>query len=194
MDQGSKITDQGSRTGSQARKPIYGLMAEFDDANALVGAAQRTYAEGYRKTDAYSPFPIEAAWEALHANDRRVQLFVLCGGIVGALAGFGLCYWTQAIAYPMNIGGRPLNSWPAFIPVTFEVTILVASFTAVIAMFALNGLPMPYHPVFNVSRFAMASRDRFFLAIEATDPKFDRIRTFEFLKSLGPREINEIEP
>jgi hypothetical protein len=175
-------------------EPIYGLMAEFEDANALVDAAKRTYAEGYRKTDAYSPFPIEAVWEALHANDRRVQLFVLCGGIFGALAGFGLCYWTQVIAYPMNVGGRPHNSWPSFIPVTFEVTILIASFTAVIAMFALNGLPMPYHPVFNVPRFAMASRDRFFLAIEATDPKFDRTRTFEFLRSLGPREVNEIEP
>jgi hypothetical protein len=175
-------------------KPIYGLMAEFDNAEALVEAAKRTYAEGYRKTDAYSPFPIEAVWEALHANDRRVQLFVLLGGIAGALGGFGLCYWTQVIAYPLNIGGRPFNSWPAFIPVTFETTILVASFTAVITMFALNGLPMPYHPAFNVPGFAMASRDKFFLAIEAADPKFDRVKTFEFLKSLAPKEINEIDP
>ena len=176
------------------QKPIYGLMAEFDSAEALTDAARRTHAEGYRKVDAYSPFPIEPVWEALHANDKRVQLFVLLGGIVGAFAGFGLCYWTQAIAYPMNIGGRPLNSWPSFIPVTFEVTILIASFTAVIGMFALNGLPMPYHPVFNVPRFARASQDGFFLAIEAVDPKFDRARTFEFLKTLGPREINEVEP
>ena len=132
------------------------------------------YAEGYRKVDAYSPFPIEPAWEALHADDRRVQLFVLIGGIIGALAGFGLCYWTQVIAYPLNIGGRPFNSWPSFIPVTFEVTILFASFTAVIWMFALNGLPMPYHPVFNVPGFSRASQDGFFLAIEAADPKFDQ--------------------
>jgi hypothetical protein len=177
-----------------APKAIYGLMAEFETADALVEAAKRTYAEGYRKVDAYSPFPIEPVWEALHANDRRVQLFVLLGGFVGACAGFGLCYWTQVIAYPLNIGGRPFNSWPSFIPVTFETTILFAAFTAVISMIALNGLPMPYHPVFNVPRFAMATRDRFFLAIESVDPKFDRARTFEFLKGLGAREINEVEP
>ena len=113
-------------------KPIYGLLAEFDNADALVAAAKRTYDEGYRKIDAFSPFPIEPVWEAMHANDRRVQLFVLGGGIAGAIAGFGLCYWTQAIAYPLNIGGRPFNSWPSFIPVTFEVTILMASLTAVV--------------------------------------------------------------
>jgi hypothetical protein len=177
-----------------APKPIYGLLAEFDSADALVAAAKQTYDAGYRKIDAYSPFPIEPVWEAMHANDRRVQLFVLAGGITGALAGFGLCYWTQVVAYPLNIGGRPFNSWPAFIPVTFETTILFAAFTAVIAMFALNGFPMPYHPLFNVPRFARASQDGFFLAIEAADRQFDRTRTLEFLKTLGPREINEVEP
>jgi hypothetical protein len=173
--------------------PVYGLMAEFDDANALVEAARRTHAEGYRKVDAFSPFPIEAVWEALHAEDRRVQLFVLLGGIAGCLAGFGLCYWTQVIAYPLNIGGRPFNSWPAFIPVTFETTILFAAFTAVIGMIALNGLPMPYHPVFNVPSFSRASQDGFFLAIEATDPKFDRARTLQFMKTLGAKAVNEVE-
>ena len=177
-----------------SQKPIYGLMAEFDDATALVEATRRTYDAGYRKVDAYSPFPIEPAWEALHADDRRVQLFVLIGGITGCLAGFGLCYWTQVIAYPLNIGGRPFNSWPSFIPVTFETTILFAAFTAVIGMIALNGLPMPYHPVFNVPRFSRASQDGFFLAIEAADPKFDRSRTFEFLKNLGAKDVNEVEP
>lgn len=172
--------------------PIYGLLAEFDDANALVEAAKRTHAEGYRKVDAYSPFPIEAVWEALHADDRRVQLFVLLGGIAGCFAGFGLCYWTQVIAYPLNIGGRPYNSWPSFIPVTFETTILFAAFTAVIGMIALNGLPMPYHPVFNVASFSRASQDGFFLAIEATDPKFDRTRTLEFMRTLGAKEVNEV--
>ena len=172
---------------------IYGLLAEFDDANALVEAAKRTHAEGYRKVDTFSPFPIEAAWEALHAEDRRVQLFVLIGGILGCFAGFGLCYWTQVIAYPLNIGGRPFNSWPSFIPVTFETTVLFAAFTAVIGMIALNGLPMPYHPVFNVPSFSRASQDGFFLAIEATDPKFDRTRTFEFMKQLGAKEVNEVE-
>jgi hypothetical protein len=176
-----------------AQTPLYGLMAEFDDATALAEAARRTHAEGYRKVDAYSPFPIEAVWEALHAEDRRVQLFVLLGGIAGCLAGFGLCYWTQVIAYPLNIGGRPFNSWPAFIPVTFETTILFAAFTAVIGMIVLNGLPMPYHPVFNVPSFSRASQDGFFLAIEAADPKFDRARTLEFMRGLGAKEINEIE-
>ena len=175
-------------------KPLYGLLAEFDNANALVEAAKQTHAAGYRRVDAFSPFPIEPVWEELHAHDRRPQLFVLIGGIVGCLAGFGLCYWTQVIAYPMNIGGRPFNSWPAFIPVTFETTILFAAFTAVISLIALNGLPMPYHPVFNVSRFSRASQDGFFLAIEAGDPKFDRGRTFEFLKGLGAKEVNEVEP
>jgi ActD protein len=172
---------------------LYGLMAEFEDPTSLTEAAKRTYAAGYRKMDAYSPFPIEPVWEAMHVHDRPVSFFVLCGGIVGMIAGFGLCYWVSAIAYPLNIGGRPYNIWPSFIPVTFELTILIASFAAVISMIVLNGLPMPYHPVFNVPSFIRASQDKFFLAIEAADPKFDRQKTFEFLKSLGPREINEVE-
>ena len=176
-------------------KPIYGLMAEFPDATALVAAARRVHAEGYRRTDAYSPFPIHELFDALDAHDRRVQLFVLLGGITGAIAGFGLCYWVSTTAYPLNIGGRPLNSWPSFIPVTFEVTILIASFAAVLSWIVLSGLPMPYHPVFNVPRFAQAaSEDGFFLTIESTDPKFDRARTFEFLRGLGAREVNEVEP
>jgi hypothetical protein len=176
-------------------KPIYGLMAEFPDATSLVEAARRTTAEGYRKTDAYSPFPIHELFDALQANDKRVPLFVLFGGIAGMFGGFGLCYWVSAIAYPLNIGGRPLNSWPSFIPVTFEVTILIAALTAVLSWIVLSGLPMPYHPVFNVPRFASgASQSGFFLTIEAADPRFDRMKTFEFLKTLGPREINEIEP
>ena len=172
---------------------LYGLMAEFDDPNALTEAAKRSYAAGYRKMDAYSPFPIEPVWEALGVHDRPVSFFVLCGGIVGMISGFALCYWVSTIAYPLNIGGRPYNSWPSFIPVTFELTILFASFAAVLSMIALNGLPLPYHPTFNVPSFLRASQDKFFLAIEATDPKFDRTKTFEFLKSLGPREINEVQ-
>jgi len=172
---------------------LYGLMAEFDDAQSLTDAVTKTYAAGYRKTDAYSPFPIEHVWEALGVHDRPVSFFVLCGGLLGMLGGFGLCYWVSTMAYPLNVGGRPYNSWPSFIPVTFELTILLASFAAVISMIALNGLPLPYHPVFNVPSFLRASQDKFFLAIEASDPKFDRQQTFEFLKSLGPREINEVE-
>ena len=171
----------------------YGLMAEFDDPSSLVAAARRTYAEGYRRFDSYSPFPIHELFDAMQCHDRRVPLFVLLGGIAGAIAGFGLQSWVSAVAYPLKNGGRPYISWPMFIPVTFEVTILFAALTAVLSWIALNGLPMPYHPVFNVARFARASQDRFFLAIEATDPKFDRTRTFEFLKGLGAREINEVE-
>jgi hypothetical protein len=178
-----------------AQKPLYGLMAEFADVNALVDAARQTRAEGYEKIDAYTPFPVHDLFEVLSLNDRRVPLFVLLAGILGCLAGFGLCYWVSVIAYPMNIGGRPFNSWPSFIPVTFEVTILLASITAVLTVVLLNGLPLPYHPVFNVRSFAQrASQDGLFLAIEAEDPKFDLERTRSFLKQLGAKEVNEIEP
>ncbi|CAN5691281.1 DUF3341 domain-containing protein [soil metagenome] len=177
------------------KPPLYGLMAEFADATSLVDAAKRTHAEGYRKVDAFSPYPIHELFDALELNDRRLPLAVLIGGILGCIAGFGLCYWVSVIAYPLNIGGRPFNSWPSFIPVTFEVTILLAALTTVVAMIVLNGLPMPYHPVFNVKRFAEhASQDGLFLAIEADDPKFDIARTRAFLQGLGAREINEIEP
>jgi hypothetical protein len=176
-------------------KTLYGLMAEFADATALVAAAKRTQQEGFRKYDAYSPYPIHELFEAMEVKDRRVPLFVLIGGITGCIAGFGLCYWVSVIAYPLNIGGRPLNSWPSFIPVTFEVTILLASLTAVLSVILLSGLPMPYHPVFNVPRFAAhASQDGLFLAIEADDPKFDLEKTRAFLHSLGAREVNDIEP
>jgi hypothetical protein len=176
-------------------KPIYGVMAEFTTADALVAAARRTHEEGYRKIDAYSPFPIHELFDAIDANDKRVPLFVLLGGLAGMIGGFGLCYWVSVIAYPLNIGGRPLNSWPSFIPVTFETTILLASLTAVLSWIVLSGLPMPYHPVFNVPRFTQhATSEGFFLTIESEDAKFDRTRTVEFLRSLGAREINEIEP
>src|ERR671914_1466979 len=168
----------------------WGLLAEFDDVNQTVEAARRVYAEGYRSIDAYSPFPVEPLWEAIGANDKRPQLFTLLGGIAGMLGGFGLCYWVSVIAYPLNIAGRPLNSWPAFIPITFETTILIASFSALLSMIALNGLPMPYHPVFNVPAFALASRNRFFLCIESRDPKFDREATQRFLEGLDPRGVS----
>lgn len=180
-------------SSATATAPIFGLMAEFSDATSLVEAARRAREEGYRQTDAYSPYPIHELFDALEIDDKRVSRFVLLGGIFGLLAGFGLCYWVSVVAYPLNIGGRPYNSWPAFIPVTFELTILFASFAAVGSWILLSGLPLPYHPVFNVPRFTeVASNNGFFLTIESTDPKFDSQRTGAFLKGLGAREINEI--
>ena len=173
---------------------IYGLMAEFDDPTSLVDAAKRTYAAGYRKIDTFSPYPIEEAWEAIGQHDRRLSLIVLGGGIIGLLAGLGLQEWVHQIAYPMNIAGKPLNSWPQFVPVIFEMTILFAALSGVIGMLLLNGLPMPYHPVFNVARFERASRDKFFLLVESADPKFDRMQTLDFLKGLNASEVSEVEP
>jgi hypothetical protein len=175
------------------RPVIHGLMAEFENPNALVAAAYRAHFEGYRKMDAYSPFPIEELHEALGAHHTRLPLIVLVGGVLGCAGGYLLQYWANAIAYPLNVAGKPFNAWPMFIPVTFECTILGASLAAVLGMLALNGLPMPYHPVFNVSRFAQASRNRFFLCIEARDPKFDIARTRGFLEALGPREVTTVD-
>jgi hypothetical protein len=171
---------------------IYGLMAEFDDANSLVSATEQAHHEGYRRMDAYSPFPIEELHEALGSRHTRLPLIVLVGGLLGCIGGYALQYWSSVFAYPLNIGGKPLHSWPAFIPVTFECTILGASLFAVLGMLALNGLPMPYHPVFNVPRFALASRNRFFLCIEAKDPKFDIDATRRFLETLNPREVSTV--
>src|SRR5215475_10213251 len=172
---------------------VYGLMAEFDDARALVDATAKARDAGYRRLDAYSPFPIEELHEATGAHPSRLPLITLAGGLVGCISGFLLQYWASVIAYPLNVGGRPFNSWPAFIPVTFECTILGAALAAVLGMLALNALPMPYHPVFNVPRFALASRNRFFLCIEARDRRFDLEATRRFLESLGPREVSTVD-
>jgi hypothetical protein len=170
----------------------YGLLAEFESPDDLLQAALRSYEEGYRCMDAYSPFPIEGLAEALGFHKNRLPVLVLIGGITGALVGFLSQYWAAVIDYPVNVGGRPLNSWPSFIPVTFEVTILFAALTAVLGMLALNGLPMPYHPVFNVPRFALATRDRFYLAIETADPRFDVAATRRFLEELGAKEVSDV--
>jgi Protein of unknown function (DUF3341) len=174
------------------RTPIYGLMAEFEDPTALSAAVRQVREKGYRKVEAYSPFPIEEVNEALGLHHNRLPLLVLCGGILGGLTGYFLQYYVAVINFPINIGGRPLNSWPSFIIITFELTILFAAISTVLGLLGLCGLPMPYHPVFNVPRFALASRNRFFLTIEAADPLFDRYDTADFLNSLYPREVSEV--
>jgi len=177
---------------SREKPPIYGLMAEFDDPSSLVAAVRRTREAGYRKMDAYSPFPIEELSEAMGHSYDSLPLLVLAGGVLGGAGGFFLQYYASVVDYPLNIGGRPPFSWPSFIPVTFEMTILVAAFAAVLGMLGLNGLPMPYHPVFNVERFALASRNRFFLCIESSDPLFEKRATGEFLENLEPRGVSEV--
>jgi hypothetical protein len=177
-----------------ATPAIYGLMAEFDTPEALLEAARRAHAEGYRQMDGYSPFPVEGLAEAIGFHRTWLPFVVLLGGIIGGLGGYFLQYYVAVIEYPLNVGGRPFHSWPAFIPVTFEMTVLIAALAAVLGMLALNGLPMPYHPVFHVPRFDLASRNLFFLCIEATDPRFDRDTTRRFLEGLGAREVSEVAP
>ena len=173
--------------------PMYGMLAEFDNSEDLVAATRRARHAGYRKMDAYTPFPVEELNEALELGPTGVPTIVLVGGILGALLGYSLQYYISVIDYPINVGGRPLHSWPAFIPVTFETTVLLAGLFAVLGMLALNGLPMPYHPVFNAANFSLASQDRFFLCIEADDPAFDQTETRRFLDELKPRRITDIE-
>ena len=171
---------------------VYGLMAEFEHANALVAATYRAHYEGYRRMDAYSPFPIEELHEALDQHHSRLPLIVLIGGALGCAGGFFMQAWMNAIDYPLNVAGKPFVAWPMFIPVTFECTILGAALAAVLGMLGLNGLPMPYHPVFNVPRFALASQNRFFLCVEANDPRFDLDRTRAFLEALGAHEVTTV--
>ena len=170
----------------------FGLMAEFSNADSLLAAVRRVRDAGYTKFDAFSPFPIHGMSAAIGFKDRSVAPIVLGGGIAGLIAGYGLEYWTSVIAYPMNIGGRPYHSWPMFVPPAFETTILFASIAALVGMLALNGLPQPYHPVFNAPRFSLASQESFFLVIESDDPKFEAAGTRRLLDSLQPREVVEV--
>jgi len=171
---------------------LYGLMAEFETPGQLVAAARKVREAGFRKFDAFTPYPIHELDDAMDLHDNRVSLFTLIGGLIGCAGGFSLASWVSAVAWPLNIGGRPLISTPMFIPVTFEMTILLGGLTAAISMIIMNGLPSPYHPVFNVERFANASRSKFFIVIESEDPKFDRSRTEAFFESLGAEEIAEV--
>jgi hypothetical protein len=176
----------------QSRPSVYGLMGEFLTPEQLLHAAAKARESGYKFISAYTPFPVEGLAHAIGFPRTGVPLLTLIGGLGGGLAGFGLQYWCSVITYPLNIGGRPLNSWPAFIPVTFELTILGAATFAVIGMLALNKLPQPYHPVFNVERFSHATTDRFFLCIESRDAKFHLAETARFLESVAAHHVHEV--
>jgi hypothetical protein len=180
---------KAAREGSR----VYGLLAEFPGPEALVEAARRATEAGYTCKDAYSPFPVHGLADALGFRRETLPAVVFLGGLLGGLSGFFLQYWSFIHYYPINIGGRPLNAWPAFIPITFEMTVLGGALAAVLGMLALNGLPQPYHPLFNAERFELASRSHFFLSIEARDPKFDGVETRRFLESLNPFEVVEVE-
>ena len=171
---------------------LYGLVAEFDNQDRLLNATRRAHEQGYQRMDAFAPFPVEGLSDALGFHRTHISLVVLIGGVVGGVAGYALQYYAAVIAYPLNVGGKPVDSWPAFVPVTFEMIILGAALAAVVGMLFLNGLPMPYHPLFNVARFKHVTRDGFFLCIEAGDPKFNQEQTRAFLQSLGSREVYDV--
>ena len=177
----------------EEKSPFHGVMAQFDNPNDLLAAARNAFAAGYRKMDAYSPLPVHGLADALGYKRTRLPWLVFVMGIIGGVAGYALCYWTSVIDYPLNVGGRPFHSGPAFIPITFELTILFAALTSAFGMLIANGLPQPYHPVFNVSNFSRASSDMFFLCIESTDEKFDLDSTTQFLQSQNPEEVTSVE-
>lgn len=174
----------------EASNALHGVMAEFDNGNDLVEAARKTMAQGYTRVEAYSPVPIEELNDIIHKKRTVLPKLVLGGGLTGMATGFGLQYWASVIEYPMNIGGRPLASWTTFIVPSYELTILFAALTAAIGMIVLSGLPQPYHPVFNVERFSMASSDKFFLVIESSDPRFGDAAAF--LQGTGAKGVYEV--
>ncbi len=173
-------------------QPLFGLAAEFDSPEAIVDAARKVMAAGYSDAEAYTPIAIVELPEILGSKRTYIAPIVGIGALLGAVGGFGMQYFANVIHYPWNIGGRPMNSWPMWIPITFECAILMAGVSGVLSMFALNGLPQPYHPMFRLDSFARASQDRFFLCIESTDPKFDMIETRQLLESLAPMAVMEV--
>ncbi|HXJ16368.1 MAG TPA: DUF3341 domain-containing protein [Candidatus Polarisedimenticolia bacterium] len=174
-------------------KPIYGLLAEFETPEQVLAAARRTREAGYRRIDAFTPIPVEGLAEAVGFTWTSLPIVVFIGGLLGGMTGFGMCWYANVISFPLDIGGKPFNSWPMWIPITFELTVLGGALAATFGMLAMNGLPTPYHPIFNVSRFALASTDRFFLCIKARDKKFDVAQTKAFLEGLNPHGVFEID-
>jgi hypothetical protein len=172
--------------------PTHGLMAEFETAQAVVDAARRAVAEGYSKLEAYTPVPVEELNDIIHKKRTKLSMLVLVGGLTGMATGFGLQYWASVLEYPLNIGGRPYASWTAFVIPSYELTILFSALTAAGGMLALNGLPQPYHPVFNAPRFSLASSDKFFLVVESADAKYDEDATRQFLEGLGAKGVYDV--
>ncbi len=191
MEQGAITLERGGE--AESRRFLYGLIAEFEEADQVVAAAARTREAGYRRMDAYTPFPVDGLSEALGHRDTWVPLIMLIGGVLGAIGGFGLVYYCLVVSYPLNIGGRALLGWPHYIPITFECTVLLSSLSGVFGMLVLNGLPQPYHPVFDAPDFDKATSSRFFLCIEADDPRFDREATRRFMETLGAARVDEVE-
>jgi hypothetical protein len=177
---------------AEHENPLYGVMAEFDSVQALVDASRHAVSAGFTKLEAYSPIPVEELNDIIHRRRTKLPSLILMGGLTGMATGFALQYWTSAVSYPMNVGGRPFATWPAFVVPSYELTILFSALTAAIGMFALNGLPQPYHPVFNVERFSMASSDAFFLVIESADPRFDHTATTRFLQEQGAKGVYDV--
>jgi hypothetical protein len=177
---------------STHRPHTYGVVGEFASAEALLDAARKVHDAGYKKAEAYSPFPVEGLAEALGFHHSPVALLTLLAGITGGATGFFMCWYANVISYKLNIGGRPPNSWPAWIPITFELTVLFAALTAAISMLILNGLPRLHHPLFETPHFNEATRDRFFLCIEAKDPKFTTATATDFLTTAGALAVTEV--
>jgi len=178
---------------SQPSHALYGVMAEFDSSQEIADAARQVMAEGFTKVEAYTPVPLEELNDIIHQKRTKLPRFVLAGGLTGMATGFALQYWASVLNYPMNVGGRPQASWPTFIVPSYELTILFAALTAAIGMIVFNGLPQPYHPVFNVARFSLASSDKFFLVIESADPRFDQRGTSAFLQGLGAKGVYDVD-
>jgi hypothetical protein len=182
-----KPVDQGSRE-------LYGLLAKFNTQEDLIIASDRTYSEGYRKFDSYSPYPVPELARAMHLKSSPLPFVILAGGILGGVGGFLMMTYATVWDYPLNIGGRPLFSWPTYIPITFELTVLLGALCGILGLFFFTRFPQPYHPVFNSEDFIEhGSQDAFYLSIEASDPKFDLDRTRRFLENLGSALVSEIE-